>query len=30
MSVHWGDFAAYLEHKYPETMDALVRWDEVY
>ena len=29
MSVHWGDFATYLEHKYPQTVDAPVRWDQV-
>jgi GntR family transcriptional repressor for pyruvate dehydrogenase complex len=29
MSVHMGDFAAYLEAKYPQVLDAPLRWDQV-
>ncbi|MDO9408880.1 FadR/GntR family transcriptional regulator [Patulibacter sp.] len=29
MAVHIGDFAAYLEAKYPRVLDATLRWDQV-
>ncbi|MFA4928531.1 MAG: FadR/GntR family transcriptional regulator [Patulibacter sp.] len=29
MSVHMGDFAAYLEAKFPQVLDAPLRWDQV-
>ncbi len=29
MSVHMGDFAAYLEARYPKVLDAPLRWDQV-
>jgi hypothetical protein len=29
MAVHIGDFATYLERKFPHVVDAPLRWDQV-
>lgn len=29
MAVHIGDFASYLERKYPQVVDAPLRWDQI-
>lgn len=29
MAVHIGDFATYLEHRYPRVIDAPLRWDQI-